>query len=345
MNLIGQAMTMRFATIHTRHRLSSRDRQGGQALVETIIWSALVLALVPGIVVLFKYAQMRQFSEELLRYTLWERTVWTAPAHPWSGQVHGENRMIQAATQRLVAQGVARLSNPRQAISSTDPSPVDPGMVTPAGRLKPWAVSTAEARLLRLAPDKTGALTGGGSLSADYVRQTWDFPDNRLPAHVLAGHFHIPVLNIDRGLDFNKSLVTASIDTRLKNLYGAWQGLFPLPRYALGSQAGVSIHMHLTGSILTNAWTPKNETVFRKKVHSLDVKPMLGYITYVSSKIDDITSIIPEPLKPFIPFLGPLTQAGNPELHARTAALPYIRAVPIHIDNESGVHGYSAKGP
>lgn len=313
--------------------------------METIIWSALVLALVPGVVVLFKYAQMRQFSEELLRYTLWERTVWAAPEHPWNGDTKGENSVIQAATARLVAQGSARLSSPRRAISSTGLTASGARSAASAGRLKPWSVSPAEVRLLRLAPDKAGSLTGGHSPSADYVQQTWAFPDHRLPAHVLAGNLHIPVLNLERGLDFNESLVTATIDTELKNLYGAWDGFFPLPQNALGNGLGAPISMHLSGAILTNAWTPKNETVFREKVHSLDVKPMMDYITYVSSKIDDVTSIIPEPLKPFIPFLGPLTLAGNPELDARTSKLPYTRALPFHVEHESGVHGYSAKGP
>lgn len=321
-------------------------RETGQALVEVIIWSALVLALVPGVVVLFKYAQMRQFSDQLVRYVLWERTVWSDPSQPWNGSAKGDQRVATLSGEVLKAGAMGRLSNPRLAMSSTRWADVEPGEgVEPADtvastRLRPWRISPGERRLLRLAPEKAGALTTNADFSSSSIGEQWSAPEERLPGQVLAGSVTIPVLNLERGLDLNDSLVTASIDAPVKNLFGEWEGLLPLPLHALGGSLGEPMTMNVSGALLTNAWTPKNESVFVDKVHSLDVKPTLKYMTYVSSKVDDVTSIIPEPLKRLIPFLGPLTQAGNPELDASTARIPYIRALPWHIENESGADRY-----
>lgn len=317
--------------------------ESGQALVEVIIWSLLVIAMVSGIGVLFKYAENRQFAQNLVRYVLWERTVWSSPDHPWNGDANGNETVVQADKQLLVARGIERLSSPRSAVLSADKVTVDSdeGRQASGGRLKPWSVSTSEGRLMRLAANKVGAMYTSG-MSPDIVKEEWKAPEHQLPGHILTNKVSIPGLSIDRGLQINHSMVTASIDQPLRDLYGTWQGLIPLPTHALGEDMGSAINLHVQGTILTNGWTVKNEKMFRRKIHDLDVRPLLTYFTYVSSQLNDATRIIPTFLKHFIPFLGPLSEAGNPQLHARTAMVPYERALPWHVDNQSGACCYSA---
>lgn len=331
--------------VHTTRRFSPRSAGGesGQALVEVIIWSLLVISMVSGIGVLFKYAENRQFAQNLVRYVLWERTVWSSPEHQWNGDANGNDTVVQADKQLLAARGIERLSSPRSAVVSADKVSVggDDGRQASNGRLKPWNVSASEGRLMRLTRSKVGAIYTSG-MSPDIVQEEWKAPEHQLPAHILTKHVSIPGLQIERGLQINHSMVTASIDQPLRNLYGTWQGIIPLPIHALGEDMGAPINMHVQGSILTNGWTVKNEKMFRRKIHDLDVRPLLKYFTFVSSQLNDATRIIPTFLKHFIPFLGPLSEAGNPQLHAKTTMLPYDRALPWHIDNESGACCYSA---
>lgn len=321
-----------------------KRRANGQALVEVIICAALVIALVPGIVILFKYAQMRQFADELVRYTVWERTVWADSDNKWNNSAQGEHQFVQAGDNEIAMQGIVRLSNPRQSLSSGR-SGANAVNGQAANGSKPWGISEEEQALLRLSDAKAGSLTGTEQLSPSVVEENWGGPDNKLPAHILTGSFTVPVLGFDRGLDINSdTLVTANIDVPLNNLYGEWPGLFPIPEHALGENMGLPIQLTTQGAILTNGWTPKNEEVFCNKVHGLDVKPMLSYMTYVNGAVDDLTSFIPDVAKHFIPFLSSFTQAGNPELHASTGMLPYIRALPFELPNtenkESGVDGF-----
>lgn len=320
-----------------------KRRAKGQALVEVIICAALVIALVPGIVVLFKYAQMRQFADELVRYTVWERTVWTDPDNKWDNSAQGEHQFVQAGASEIAMQGIARLGNPRQSLAS-ERSAANAMSGPAANAPKPWGISEEEQTLLRLSDAKAGSLTGTEQLSPSVVKETWGGPENKLPAHILTGSFTVPVLGFERGLDINSdTLVTASIDSPLNNLYGEWPGLFNFSGSALGETMGEPIQMNAQGAILTNGWTPKNEEVFCKKVHGLDVKPMLSYMSAVNGVVDDLTSFIPDIAKHFIPFLGSFTQAGNPELHASTGMIPYIRALPFELPeykSESGSDGF-----
>nr|WP_297460113.1 hypothetical protein [uncultured Halomonas sp.] len=322
----------------------SKRQEQGQALVEVIICGALVIALVPGIVILFKYAQMRQFADELVRYTVWERTVWTDSSNKWNNSAQGEHQFVQAGASEIAMQGIARLSNPRQSLSS-ERSTTNAATGSADDNPVPWGISEEEQALLRLSDAKAGSLTGTERLSPSVVEESWGGPAKKLPAHILTGSFSVPVLGFERGLDINSdTLVTASIDVPLNNLYGNWPGLFNFSENALGVNMGEDIQLNARGAILTNGWTPKNEEVFCKKVHGLDVKPMLSYMTYANGAVDDLTSFIPDIAKHFIPFLSSFTQAGNPELHASTGMLPYIRALPFELPNtgkrESGVEGY-----
>lgn len=329
-------------SIHKSSR--RRYRMAGQALVEVTICAALVIALVPGIVVLFKYAQMRQFADELVRYTVWERTVWADPNHRWDNEAAGQDKIVQAESELIAARGISRLGNSRQSISSARETAV--AVAGTAGERQPWGISPQERQILNLADNKAGSLTGTEQLSPGIVDENWDAVNNQLPAQVLTGNFEMPLLQTNHGLELNSNtLVTAVIDTPLNNLYGQWEGLFPLSQNALGTGMGVDFQLTAQGSILANAWTPKNEGVFCNKVHGLDLKSQLAPITAINSAVDDFTSFIPDIAKRMIPFLSAVTQAGNPELHASTSVLPYIRALPFHIDGgkESGTEGFGDK--
>ncbi|TGN41860.1 TadE/TadG family type IV pilus assembly protein [Marinobacter confluentis] len=320
------------------------QHQKGQALVEMVVIGPLIIAIAAGIMALALYFQAKTLSVNAARYAVWERSVWADPERPWNGghdeELGGNASSVLRSDYSTLDAGLALYSNPNLRIRS------DRSMSELADyggddhntqEVLSWGGET-----------RSGFGSFGGNVgtfiqgaSDTETRSAWEHLHSRYaatmdyeeqsgarPSSTLHDFNIDPIANM--GLEMpTEALASADATINLRNVF---QGAWSLGWLDFDSTDGSDeFTMTSTASLLTNPWAPKNEAVYKKKVHSLSVKQLMDYITIATDKINSgITGRLGDQSKllEYVPILGPTMQAKNPELEPTSTAMPLTRVIP-----------------
>lgn len=318
--------------------------QQGQALVEMIVVAPLIIAIAAGIMAIAMYFQAKTTTVTTARYSVWERSVWADPDHPWSGgdsdELGGANSTVVRSEFEILQAGLAYTTNPNLRIRS-DRSMVEVASYAGSDHDNPDVLSWGGFT-------HSGYKTFGGNVGAfvqgareGSTRSAWenlrsrffytmerDEQDVYLASSSLQ-NFGIEPL-ADRGLQLPEdSVISAEATLALPNVF---HGFWSLGWLDFDQGDGASeIRIGSTASLLTNAWAPKHEKVFIQKVHGLDVKPLVDYITAANQAIAvgiDSRMGAQSDLLTWVPIFGDILLAKNPKLDASSVALPFTRVIP-----------------
>lgn len=322
-----------------------RPIQRGQALVEMLIVAPLVIAVAAGIMAIAMYLQAKTTTVATARYSVWERSVWADPEHPWAGdhsnQMGGSASTVMRSDSDIAIAGLAYTANPSLRIRSDRNMAVvaaDDGSDHNNPDVLSWGGSMQSGYKTMggsVGSFAQGAGPSGSAQSAwESLRSRFSHEADRDSQDVYLASDSLQDFGVeplaDRGLKLpQESVITATTSLALPNVFHGFWSLGWLDfRDANGSS---EIRIASNAALLTNAWAPKNEEVFRTKVHGLDVKPLLDYITVASDSINSgLQSRMgaQADLLSWIPIFGDFQLGKNPVLDSTTVALPFTRITP-----------------
>lgn len=309
-----------------------------------VVVAPLIIAIAAGIMAIAMYLQAKTTTVTTARYSVWERAVWADPEHPWSGgdsdELGGSASTVIRSEFDIFQAGLAYTTNPNLRIRS-DRNMAEVAAYSGSDNDNPDVLSWGGTT-------HSGYRTFGGNVGAfvqgtrgDDSRSAWEGLRSRyfhtmerneqdvyLASDSLQNFGIEPLAN--RGLKLPQdSVISAQATLALPNVFHAFWSLGWLDFNEADGQSELRISS--TASLLTNSWAPKNEDVFVRKVHGLDVKPLADYITVANQAIfDGINSRMgaQSDLLTWVPIFGDILLAKNPLLDASSVALPFTRAIP-----------------
>lgn len=329
--------------------MTRRNKEQGQALVEAVVVFPLIIAVALGAMTLFLYTQVQGTAIQVARQGVWERSVWADWNNPWAGSdqsglggvartvTRTDHDIYYSALAHQVSpelrirsdRDVAALANASGLSAASASIPIWDGAMKPGKQVLGGNVAAlADAA----APQSLAAsLTmPWQSLMDNFSFDThWAEPDGAQPARALAQPLlNVPPVNVSANLPVD-TVATTEVAISLPNtlLRPLTIGLLRLD----GDDEPAMLSFFATGAILTNPWAPKDENVFREKVHGLDLDQMVDAAVAPFSKIEGGVTGAMGGASLFlesIPLFGTLIKPGQPSLDSTTAALPFTRVIP-----------------
>jgi len=320
----------------------------GQASVETVIASATILMFLPAIAAMFQYAEVRQWLDQVARYVVWERSVWAEPTDGrWnlSDGVDEADRIITRDDQTIARQAMARVgTNRREVMKKTSAAEVQsvvreqfalPGLMG-------WSNDKRATGRQSMFVDRSARVAS--QVSTDLSMGS---PERSAVINTLAtGKADIELGAVEQKLGLQLSDQTtaqADLSVDLVNLFSSGPiDSNPLDydemmgKNPLGQAAGETIELTTSAALHTNPWSPKNEDVFRQKVHNLDAKKLvqigaglasLGLapgLDAAQAPLNDDAQAQLDNWMNFAPFTGAINKMP-PELHQNSADIPFNR--------------------
>lgn len=319
-------------------------KQRGQALVEMIIVAPLMLAIAAGIMAIAMYIQAKTTTVSTARYAVWERSVWADPDNPWSGgdsnDLGGSESTVIRPDYDIFRAGMAyattpnlRIRSDRNIASLSGDSGNDPGNQ----KVLSWGGSTQSGHNTlggNVGAFAKGALGASTASAWEEVNTRYSHSITRAEQDVYLASDALQDFGIeplaDRGLELpTDSVLSAEATLALPNVF---HSLWSIGWLTFDSASGdPEFRISSSASLLVNSWAPKNEEVFMKKVHGLDIKPLADYITAANESIfSGIQSRMgaQADLLTWLPFFGDILLGKNPVLDQSTTSLPFTRVTP-----------------
>lgn len=331
---------------------SQTTKHDGQATVETLISVGTIMMFLPAIIAFFNYVEIQQWTDQVARYTAWERSVWEDPDAPWDlGEgVSASDRGVQRTDAEIARQAMLRVGLSRRQLMREGDDTEAQRVVTEQFPLQSF---------VRWSSDKE--TTSGsmfvdpptpGSVVADLNMQN---PDRTSRLRFITSS---PDRSINLGLMTFGNVRTETSDTNtadvliqanVRNLFSAG-GLSSNPvdgedvmgNNPLGESAGTDMAVTATAGLHTNPWSPQNEDVAQRKIQNLSVTQYtkvaagiasLGLSSATDAALPDEMSAGPDggfdrnalsSVLSVVPILGQIEQM-TPTLESPTAFVPFNR--------------------
>lgn len=328
--------------------------------METVIGAATVLMFLPAIVVMFRYIEIEQWLDGVGRYVTWERSVWADRAEaPWdrSTSVDEADRVITRSDADIARHALLRTGLTRRQL-------MVPGSEQDAGRTVerqfqiPALIGLDNAKR----PHDDTSMFAGPVTSASIVgRQTMESPERSTLLRHLANRstpIDLGVVKKSFSLEVSdRNMASVQVGVRLKNLFSdgaidanALDGDQMMGNDALGRGPAAPLTLTTRGALQTNTWSPRNEDVFARKVHNLDVLPIVELGATLASlgrapaanaslaPLDGRSRLSFDRWTNFAPVIGQVTDMW-PRLTQNTSKIPFNRVKIYDYDAVAGVSG------
>jgi hypothetical protein len=340
-------------------------RQGGQALVELIVFFPLVIALAAAVFSMALYVQTKTLTVNTARFAAWERSVYADPAHLWSGDEAFEggpgNATVHATARRddhaIFGDGLAYLSTPGIRVRSD--AHIGAMQASIAGATS-GAGSQSRSSVLMWGEDRLENRDEGGRNVGNFVRDVsslvnngngsqaasglkaidsaaageshWDETSADVVADSLEDLSGTPIANEGHKLP-RDMMVRKTVSLSVDNVFRDRGWAVGLLKFA-GNGSAPSLTMTSTAGLYVNSWAPKNEETFIRKVGGLDVEPFVSGATFIHSQAKQgldaaIGGDNTQRMRTMIPILGQFfIMPGGPNLQPSSSVQLITRSVP-----------------
>lgn len=266
--------------------LTIRSTSRGNALVETIVALLALSPFLVGMALLGKQLDVKHKSYDALRYSVWERTVWSSRG----SNAKSETDITLEALDRS-------FGHPHVGISSAESLRAGGISENPFWRdgrrslLRGSPSAAISARYEEDAPPiETGYLWLPGLAHGDG------------PLAVVAEALQMDDLNLNR-----RAFATATIDARVRPA---------LAQLAASNTDQAPLTQRATGAVLSDTWSSRNETEFRGKVDNVTPDELIETLARPSHVLSM------QSLSKGGPLYGEGQYGWDPDLRPRSNTLP-----------------------
>lgn len=266
--------------------ITIRSTSRGNALIET---SVALLALSPflvGMALLGKQLDVKHKSYDALRYSVWERTVWSS---------HGSNAKSEAD---ITLEALDRsFGHPHAGISSAESLRAGGISENPFWR-------DGSRSLLRGSPGAAISTRKGEEAPPIEVGHLWlpGFAHGDGPLAVAAQALQMDDLNLNR-----RAFVTATIDASVRPV---------LAQVAASNTAHAPLTQRATGAVLSDTWSSRNEAEFGRKVDNVTPDELIETLERPGRPLSM------QSLSKGGPLFGEGQYGWDPDLRPRSNTLP-----------------------
>ncbi|MDZ7787376.1 MAG: hypothetical protein U5K73_04340 [Halofilum sp. (in: g-proteobacteria)] len=341
---------------------SGKHGSRGQASVETVIAAATILMFLPGIVAMFRYAEIQQWLDQVGRYVAWERSVWSdRDEEPWNAEdgVDEADLTITRTDSEIARHALLRVGENRRQLMLDGTDGEAQALVESEFEV-PEFVNWSDAKKSASDPSMFAAQVRP---DATFARQEMTEPDRWTVMDPLATRgemINLGALNETMNLQLSdQNLAAVTIRVQVKNLFSPGRidanpldGEEMMGGDPLGEELGATMTMSTTTALQTNPWSPKNEDVFQKKVHNLDALGLVKVAAGMASlgmaaganyavgeaPLDDTGKQAVDRWSNFAPFVGQIN-AMWPSLDQNSADIPFNRVRLYDYDDFPGLNG------
>jgi hypothetical protein len=268
----------------------------GNALLETIVALLALLPLITGMVLLGKQLDLKHKTYDALRYSVWERTVWSDRG----SNTKSEDDISMEALDRS-------LGHPHAGLSPTATLRTHGGSQNPL-----WQ----ESRRSLLAGSSGAAVSGSHDDLGPPVRTGYALVPGLAhgdgPIAAVANTLQLRDLGLN-ARTFTNGTITANVRPilaerakRARSLNMRERSDAELPPFAHSAR----------GALLSDAWTPRDEGEFRRKVDSLVTDEILETLEMPGRPLSM------QALRKGGPLYGEGQYSFDPDLRPRSNALP-----------------------
>lgn len=263
---------------------SRNNNERGQATIETVISVGTIMMFLPAIIAFFSYVEIQQWTDQVARYTAWERSVWEDPDAPWDlgDGVSGSDRGVQRTDAEIARQAMLRVGLTRRQLMRTGDDAEAQSVVAEQFPLHDFVRWSSDKQTtsgsMFVDPPTPGSVVADLNMENPERTSRLRFLTSK-PGHSI--NLGLATFGNVRTETSDQNTANVLIEANLRNVFSPGgfssnpvDGEDVFGNNPLGASAGSNMAVTATAGLHTNPWSPQNEDVAQRKIQNLS---MTGY--------------------------------------------------------------------